>query len=102
MNFDTSRLGNAVAQACLLVTRITKVVEDTHNSKVVEALLTKQCLEKASTKVIDSVMEEIQGACTPADMWFMEKKISAFISHERAKAYEALIEQDHPEPEISM
>ena len=47
-------------------------------------------------------MEEIQGACTPADMWCMEKKISAFIFHERAKAYEALIEQHHPEPEISM
>ena len=66
-----------------------------------EALLTKQCLEKASAKAIDSVMEEIQGACTPADMWHMEKKISAFISHERAKAYEALIEQHHPKPEIS-
>ena len=46
-------------------------------------------------------MEEIQGARTPADMWHMEKKISAFISHERAKAYEALIEQHCPEPEIS-
>ena len=76
------------------------MVEDTHNSKVAEALLTKQCLEKASTEAIDLVMEEIQGACTPADMWCMEKKISAFISHERAKAYEALIEH-HPEPEIS-
>ena len=47
-------------------------------------------------------MEEIQGACTPADMWHMEKMISAFLSHERAKAYEALIEQHCPEPEISM
>ena len=86
MNFDTSRLGNAVAWTSLSVTRITKVVEDTHNSKVVEALLTKQCLKKASTEVIDSVMGEIQGACTPADMWHVEKKISAFISHERTKA----------------
>ena len=40
VNFDASRLGNAVAWACLSVTRITKVV-DTHNSKVAEALLTK-------------------------------------------------------------
>ena len=101
MNFDTSRLGNAVAWACLSVARITKVMEDTHNSKVAEALLTKQCLEKASAKVIHLVMEEIQGAHTLADMWHVEKKISAFISHERAKAYEALIEQHHPKPEIS-
>ena len=85
VNFDTSRLGNAVAQACLSVTRITKEVEDSHNSKVAEALLTKQHLKKASAEVIDLVMEEIQGA----DMWCMEKKISAFTSHERAKAYEA-------------
>ena len=102
MNFDTSRLGNAVAQACLSVTRITKVVEDTHNSKVAEALLTKQCLEKASAEAIHLVMEEIQGARMLADMWCMEKKISAFISHERAKAYEALIEQHCPKPEISL
>ena len=74
---------------------------DTHNSKVGEVLLTKQCLEKASTKAIDLVMEEIQGTCTLADMWCMEKKISAFISHEKAKAYKALIEH-HPKPEISM
>ena len=102
MNLDTSRLGNAVAWACLSVTRITKVVEDTHNSKVVEALLTKQHLKKASTEVIDLVMEGIQGAHIPADMWHVEKKISVFISHERAKASEALIEQHCPELEISL
>ena len=39
------------------------------------------------------MMEEIQGAHTPADMWQVEKKISACISCERAKAYGALIEQ---------
>ena len=99
VNFDASRLGNAVA--CPSVARITKVVEDTHNSKVAEALLTKQCLKKASTEAIDLVMEGIQGAHTPADMWCMEKKISAFISHERAKAYKAFIKQYHPEPENS-
>ena len=101
VNFDANRLGNAVAQVCLSVARITKVVEDTHNSKVAEALFTKQHLKTASAEAINSVMEEIQGACTPADMWHMEKNISAFISHERAKAYKALIEH-HPEPEISM
>ena len=78
------------------------MVENTHNSKVVEALLTRQHLEKASAEAIDLVMEEIQGAHTPADMWHMEKKISAFISHERAKAYEVFIEKHHPKPEISM
>ena len=37
-------------------------------------------------------MNEIQGAHTPADMWRVEK-ISVHISHERAKAYGALIKQ---------
>ena len=40
-------------------------------------------------------MDEIQGAHTPADMWWVEKKISACISCERAKAYSALIKQHH-------
>ena len=102
VNFDASRLGTAVAWACLSVTRMMKLVEDTHNLKVAEALLTRQCLEKASAKAIDLGMEEIQGAHTPADMWRVEKKISACISHERAKAYEALIEQHCPKPELSM
>ena len=52
MNFHASRLGTAVAQACLSVTRITKVV-DTHNLKVAEALLARQHLEKASAKAIN-------------------------------------------------
>ena len=69
-----------------------KVVEDSHNSKVAEALLTKQCLEKASAEAIDLAMEEIQGAHTPVDMWWVEKRISAHISHERAKAYSTLME----------
>ena len=77
------------------------MVEDNHNSKVADALLAKQQLEKASAEVIDSAMDEIQTAHTPADMWRVEKKISAHISHERAKAYNALVEQYHPEFEPS-
>ena len=45
-----------------------RVVEKTHNSKTVEALVVRQCLEKVSAKAIDSVMDEIQGAYTPVDM----------------------------------
>ena len=37
---------SAVAQACFSAAGMTKVVEDTHNSKVEEALLARQCLEK--------------------------------------------------------
>ena len=40
-------------------------------------------------------MDEIQGACTPADMWRVAKKISTHISCKRAKAYGALVEQHH-------
>ena len=53
----------------------------------------RQHLEKVSAKAIDSVMDEIQGAHTPADMWQVENKISAYISCKRANAYEALVEQ---------
>ena len=70
-----------------------RVVEKTHNSKTTEALLVRQHVEKVSAEAIDSVMDEIQGARTPADMWQVEKKISAHISCEGAKAYEALVEQ---------
>ena len=35
-------------------------------------------------------------------MWQVEKKISTCISHERAKAYEALVEQYCSKPEHSM
>ena len=55
----------------------------------------RQCLEKVSAKAIDSVMDDIQGAHTQVDMWWVEKKISAHISCERAKAYGALLEQHH-------
>ena len=53
----------------------------------------RQCLAKVSAEAIDSMMDEIQSACTPADMWQVEKKISAHISCERTKAYGALMEQ---------
>ena len=65
----------------------------THNSKTAEALIVRQYLEKVSAEAIDSVIDEIQGAHTPVDMWWVEKKISAHISRKRAKAYGALIEQ---------
>ena len=87
------RLGDVVAQACLSVARMVRVVEKTHNSKTAEALIVRQCLEKVSVEAIDSMMDEIQGTHTPADIWWVEKKISAHISHERAKAYGGLIEQ---------
>ena len=90
---QASRLGDAVVQACLSIARMAKVVENTHNSKIVEALLVRQCLEKVSANAIDSVMDEILGAHTPADMWQVEKKISTHISCKRAKAYGALVEQ---------
>ena len=89
-----------MVQAYFSATRMMKVVEDSHNSKVAEALLTKQCLEKASAEAIDSAME-IQGAHTLADMWWVEKRISAHISHERARAYSTLMEQYHSKPKPS-
>ena len=90
VGLKANRLGDVVAQACLSVARMMRVVESTHNSKIAEALLARQCLEKASAKAIDSVMDEIWGAHTPADMWQVEKRISVCISHKRAKAYKAL------------
>ena len=87
------RLGDVVAQACLSIVRMLRIVEKTHNSMTAEALVVRQCLEKVSVEAIDSMMDEIQGAHTPTDMWQVEKKISACISCERAKAYGALVEQ---------
>ena len=92
MALKADRLGDVVAQACLSIARMSRVVEKTHNSKTAEALLVRQCLEKVSAEAIDSVMDEIQGTHTPADIWWVEKRISAHVSHERAKAYGALIE----------
>ena len=69
VELEANRLGDVVAQACLSVARMMKVVENTHNSKIAEALLVRQCLEKVSAEAIDSVMDEIQGVHTTADMW---------------------------------
>ena len=41
------RLGDVVAQACLSVVRMVRVVEKTQNSKTAEALIVRQCLEKS-------------------------------------------------------
>ena len=85
------KLGDVVAQACLSVARMLRVVEKAHNSKTAEALLVRQCLEKASADAINSTKDEIQGTHTPADIWQVEK-ISAHVSHKRAKAYSTLTE----------
>ena len=92
MVLKADKLGDVVAQACLSIVRMLRVVEKAHNSKTAEALLVRQCLEKASVEAIDSMRDEIQGTRTPADMWWVEKRISAHVSHERAKAYGALTE----------
>ena len=69
---------------------MSRVVEKAHNSKTAEALLVRQHLERASADAIDSMKDEIQGARTSADMWWVEKRISVYVSHERAMAYCAL------------
>ena len=92
MILKADKLGDVVAQACLSVVRMSRVVEKAHNSKTVEAWLVRQHLEKASAEAIDSMKDEIQGARTPADIWWVEKRISAYVSRERAKAYCALAE----------
>ena len=93
MALKTDRLGDVVAQVCLSIVRMLRVVEKAHNSKTTEALLVRQHLEKVSAEATDSTMDEIQGTCTPADIWQVEKRISAPVSCERAKAYGALIKQ---------
>ena len=90
VTLDTDKLGDVVAQACLSVARMSRVVEKAHNSKTSEAWLVRQCLEKASIKAVDSMKDEIQGTRTSADMWWVEKRIGAQVSHVRAKAYHDL------------
>ena len=92
MALKADKLGDVVAQACLSIVRMSRVVEKAHNSKTAEALLVRQHLEKVSVEAIDSARDEIQGTCTPADMWRVEKRISVHVSCERAKAYGALTE----------
>ena len=84
---ETDKLGDAVAQACLSVTRMSRVVEKAHNSKTAKAFLVRQHLEKASIEAIDLMKDEIQGARTLADVWWVEKRITAQVSCVRAKAY---------------
>ena len=87
---ETDKLGDVVAQACLSVVRMLRVVEKAHNSKTTEALLVRQHLERASAEAVDSMKDEIQGAHTSADMWWVEKRITVQVSCKRAKAYCAL------------
>ena len=87
MTLETDKLGDVVAQACLSVARMSRVVEKAHNSKTTEALLVRQHLEKASIEAIDSMKDEIQGTHTSADVWWVKKRIAAQVSCMRAKAY---------------
>ena len=89
----TDKLGDAVAQACLSVARMSRVVEKAHNSKTTEALLMRQRLERASAEAVDLMEDEIQGARTSADIWWVEKRIAVQMSHKSAKAYCALAQQ---------
>ena len=50
---ETEKLGDAVAQTCLSVARMSRVVEKSHNSTTAEALLMRQHLEKASAEAIE-------------------------------------------------
>ena len=86
----TNKLGDVVAQACLSVARMSRMVEKAHNSKTTEVWLVRQHLEKASIKAVESMKDEIQGARMSANMWWVEKKISAQVSRVRAKAYHDL------------
>ena len=90
MTLNTDKLRDAVAQACLSVARMSRVVEKAHNSKTSEAWLVRQCLEKASIKAVDSMKDEIHGTRTSANMWRVEKRIGAQVSRVRAKAYHDL------------
>ena len=90
VTIDTDKLGDMVAQACLSVARMSRMVEKAHNSKTSEAWLVRQHLEKASIEAVESMKDEIQGAHTSADMWRVEKKISTQVSRARAKAYHDL------------
>ena len=85
VTLDTDKLGDAVAQACLSVARMSRVVEKAHNSKTSKAWLVRQHLEKASIKAVDSMKDEIQGACTSADMCRVEKRITAQVSRMRGQ-----------------
>ena len=97
-DLNANRLGSAMAQACFSMAKMTKVVEDNHNSKIADSLFAKKCLQRASADAIESMMDDIQAAHILADMWQIEKRISAHISLQRAKAYDTLVEQYRTEP----
>ena len=88
-NFNLTRLGTAMAQACLSVVKMTQAVEDRYNSRIVDVLLVKK-LEEASAGVIKLMMDDIQAAHTPVAMWRIEKRLSAHISTHQAKAFDDL------------
>ena len=90
VTLDTDKLGDVVAQAYLSVARMSRVVAEAHNSKTSEALLVRQHLEKASIEAVDSMKDEIQGTHTSANMWRVEKRITAQVFCTRAKAYHDL------------
>ena len=94
MTLETEKLGDAVAQTCLSVARVLRAVEKAHNSMTTETLLMKQHLEKAYANAVELMKEGIQGTCTSADMWWIEKRITVQVSHERAKAY-CVLTQHH-------
>ena len=87
-NFNSTRLGTAMAQACLSVVKMTQAVEDRHNSRIADVLLMKK-LEEVSAGVIKSMMD-IRANRTPVDMWRIEKRLSAHISTHQAKAFDEL------------
>ena len=98
-NFNLTRLGTAMAQACLSVVKMTQAVEDRHNSRIADALLIKKELEEASAEAVESMMDDIQAACTPVDMWRIEKRFSACISTQWAKAFNDLAGPYKSDPE---
>ena len=91
VTLEADKLGDVVAQACLSVARMLRVVEKAHNSKTTEALLVRQCLEKASAEAIDSMKDERSKALIhQLTCGRLKKRITVQVSHERAKAYCAL------------
>ena len=75
-----------VAQACLSIARMSRVVEKAHNSKTAEALLVRQHLEKASAEAINSMKDEIQGTILQLTCGRLKSGSLPMCPHERAKA----------------
>ena len=98
-SFNLTQLGTAVAQACLSMVKMTQAMEDRHNLRIADALLIKKKLEEASAWVIESMMDNIRAAHTPADTWRIEKRLSACISAHWAKAFDELAPPYKCDPE---